>query len=145
MYLYLLSMCIYVWVWIVVCTRRVFFSFFFLFYLWVSCVHTIIQYLSVCVLTSMVREERKWQKGKPHYSEWSVECAWFWDYTGLCAWENTKRSFYRQTDERLRKCLALAPCDFNLTSHSKQHSRLCGSLFNCLFIRMVSMVNHFLL
>lgn len=67
--------------------------------------------LHVCDLTPMVREERKRQK--ENRTKRSVECAWFWDYIGPCAWENTKRSVCSQTDERLGKCLALAPSDFN--------------------------------
>lgn len=115
LYLWLLSMCIYVWVWIFVCTWRLMlfsFSSFFFFFL-CGCVIMCVLYIqhSKCLWGSMCfdpygKREEEMAEGKPHYSKWSVECAWFWDYIGPCAWENTKGSFYCQTVERLGKCLA---------------------------------------
>lgn len=122
LYLYLLIVCIYAWVWIVVCAQR---HMFLSSLCMCNCVYLLqyIQYVSVgfhvCVLTPMVRKGRKRQK--ENRTQWSVECAWFGDYIGPCAWENTKGSVCSQTDERLGKCLASAPSDFNSSflSHLK--------------------------
>lgn len=122
LYLCLFTMCVYVWVWIVVCARHMCCFLCFFPPLWVllcMCVST--QYVSegfqVRFLTLMVWEERKWQE--ENHTKWSMECAWFGDYIGPCAWENTKGSFYCQTDERWRKELGFWLCvvsakDFSL-------------------------------
>lgn len=135
MYPCLLSMCIYVWVWIVVCTLR--HMFFWRFFCHCVCVcmrvheHVCSDGLRLCALTFMVKLKRKrQQKENP---EWTVECAWFGDYIGRVRGETQNgASAARQMRGWESAWLWLHVASVEAFCHIQSRVKGWGSLLNCI-------------